>query len=61
VTLVADGHVPDDVYVHVRQHLSEQELVNRTTAVLAINGWNRLAISFRWLAWGYQPKRSGLT
>jgi AhpD family alkylhydroperoxidase len=24
VTLVADGHVPDDVYAHVRQHSSEQ-------------------------------------
>jgi AhpD family alkylhydroperoxidase len=61
VTLVADGHVPDDVYAHVRQHFSEQELVNLTMAVVAINGWNRLAISFRWPAGGYQPKRSNMT
>jgi alkylhydroperoxidase family enzyme len=44
VTLVAEGHVPDEVYTHVRQHFSEQELVNLTLAVVAINGWNRLAI-----------------
>ncbi len=47
VTLVADGHVPDDVYAHARQHFSEQELVNLTMAVVANNGWNRLAISCR--------------
>lgn len=61
VTLVADGHVPDDVYAHARQHFSEQELVNLTMAVVAINGWNRLAISCRWPAGGYQPKRSNMT
>jgi hypothetical protein len=26
-----------------------------------INGWNRLAISCRWLVGGYRPKRSSLT
>jgi AhpD family alkylhydroperoxidase len=57
VTLVADSHVPDGVYAHVRQHVSEQELVNLTLAAVAINGWNRLAISFRWLAGGYQPQQ----
>jgi AhpD family alkylhydroperoxidase len=60
VTLVADGHVPDEVYTHARQHFSQQELVNLTMAGVAINGWNRLAISFRWLAGSYQPQRSRL-
>src|SRR6266699_5026167 len=45
VTLITDGHVPDAVYEEVRQHLSEEELVNMTLAVVAINGWNRFAIS----------------
>jgi hypothetical protein len=31
----------------VREHFSERELVDLTLAVVAINGWNRLAISFR--------------
>jgi hypothetical protein len=61
VTLVADGHVPDEVYAHARQHFSEQARVHLTMAVVAINGWNRLAISCRWPAGGYQPKRSHLT
>ncbi len=47
VTKVADGHVPDQVFLLAREHFDEKELVNLTLAVVAINGWNRLAISFR--------------
>ncbi len=55
VTLIANGHVPDAVYEEVRQHLSGEELVNLTLAVVAINGWNRFAISFRTVPGTYQP------
>jgi AhpD family alkylhydroperoxidase len=55
VTLITDGHVPDAVYEEVRQHLTEEELVNLTLAVVAINGWNRFAISFRTVPGTYQP------
>ena len=54
VTQIADNHVPDELYKQVRQHFSE-ELVNLTLAVIAINGWNRLAISFRTEPGTYQP------
>src|SRR3954466_9497905 len=47
VTRVAETHVPDDVYETARQHFSEKELVDLTAAILAINAWNRLAITFR--------------
>ena len=47
VTLVTDGHVPDAVYEAARQEFGEKELVDLTYAVVAINGWNRLAIAFR--------------
>ena len=47
VTLITEGHVPDEVYERVRKHFTEQELANLTLAVVAINGWNRLSISFR--------------
>lgn len=57
VTLVADTHVPDDVYEEIRQHFSEVELVNLTLAIVAINGWNRLAISFRTEPGTYQPSQ----
>ncbi|MCL6593040.1 MAG: carboxymuconolactone decarboxylase family protein [Alicyclobacillus sp.] len=47
VTNVTVGHVPDDVYEGARKFFSEKELVDLTFAVVAINGWNRLAISMR--------------
>ena len=47
VTLVTDGHVPDEVYEFARQQFSEQELANLTLALIAINGANRLNIAFR--------------
>jgi AhpD family alkylhydroperoxidase len=47
VTLVASTHVPDEVRELALEHFTEAELVKLTLAVIAINGWNRLAISFR--------------
>ena len=35
----------------------ETELVNLTLAIIAINGWNRLAISFRTVPGTYRPVR----
>jgi len=55
VTRVAQTHVPDAAYEQVRQHFSEKELVDLTLAIVAINGWNRLAIAFRKLPGSYQP------
>ena len=47
LTLVADTHVPDDVFESARAGFSEQELVDLSMAVVAINGWNRLMVAFR--------------
>ena len=55
VTLVNEGHVPDDVYEQARAEFGEEELVNLTLAVVTINGWNRLNIAFRVEAGSYQP------
>ena len=56
VTLVSEGHVPDEVFERVRAHFSEEELMNLTMAVVAINSWNRLCISFRVEPGTYQPQ-----
>jgi len=56
ITLIGDQHAPDQIYERVRQHFSEDELVNLTMAIIAINGWNRLAIGFRSIPGEYQPK-----
>ncbi|HZW30472.1 MAG TPA: carboxymuconolactone decarboxylase family protein [Isosphaeraceae bacterium] len=55
VTRIADGPVPDAVYEQARAHFSEKELVDLTMAIVAINGWNRLAVSFRAVPGTYQP------
>ena len=56
VTLIAEDHVPDAVYEQARGQFSEQDLVNLTMAIIAINGWNRLAVSFRTVPGTYQPR-----
>lgn len=56
VTLVADTRVPDDVYERVKRQFNEEELVALTFAVIVINSWNRLNVSFRPLVGDYQPK-----
>ncbi|MFJ1268716.1 carboxymuconolactone decarboxylase family protein [Legionella lytica] len=47
VTLLSTTHVPDEVYQEMRAHFGEHEAVDLTMAIIAINGWNRLAVSFR--------------
>jgi AhpD family alkylhydroperoxidase len=47
LTLVAETHVPDDVYERVRVQFSEDELVHLSLAIVAINGWNRLNVAAR--------------
>ena len=39
----------------VRSQFNEQELVDLTLAVVAINGWNRINIAFRTVPGTYQP------
>jgi AhpD family alkylhydroperoxidase len=58
VTLVTEGHVPDEVYEQARSQFTDEELVNLTLAVVAINGWNRFSIAFRSVAGTYQPQQS---
>ncbi|HSX84212.1 MAG TPA: carboxymuconolactone decarboxylase family protein [Cellvibrio sp.] len=47
--------VQDEDYEAVAAHFNEQELVNLTGMIMAINAWNRLAIGFR-----FQPKFKAL-
>jgi AhpD family alkylhydroperoxidase len=47
VTLVADGHVPDDVYERAAAHFPDAELSQLIAQIITINAWNRIAISTR--------------
>lgn len=56
LTLISEYDVADELYEATRKEFSEKELVALTMAIIAINGWNRLAISFRTPPGSYQPK-----
>jgi AhpD family alkylhydroperoxidase len=47
VTLVADTHVPDDVWEEAEAEFAPEELAQIVFAVVTINAWNRLTISSR--------------
>lgn len=57
VTLISASHVSDEIYERVHPYFSPEELLNLTMAVVAINGWNRLAISFRSEVGSYQARK----
>lgn len=54
LTLIREGHADDEVFAEVRPHFDDEELVALTLAIVAINGWNRLAIGFRAVPGTYQ-------
>lgn len=55
LTLISENDVPDELFDLVSKYFSESELVTLTIAIVAINGWNRLAISFRTVPGSYNP------
>jgi len=56
LTLVTDGHVPDEVYEEARGQFNEEELANLSLAIVAINGANRLNIAFRTVPGSHRPR-----
>jgi AhpD family alkylhydroperoxidase len=55
VTELKDRRVSDEVYDAARKEFSDEELVDLTLAVTAINTWNRFNVAFRTPAGSYQP------
>lgn len=56
VTLIADRHIPDEIYEQARQQFSDEELVKLMVGIVIINTWNRFAITFRDVPGSYQPQ-----
>jgi len=54
--LISKNNVPDSLYNSVRKHFDEKEIVALSMAIIAINGWNRLAIAFRTVPGSYNPQ-----
>lgn len=46
VTRLPESGVPDETFAAARTQFSEQELVELTMAIIAINGWNRINVAF---------------
>lgn len=55
LTSIAAQGVSDAIYDSVSIHFDEQEMVTLSMAIVAINGWNRLAIAFRTVPGSYKP------
>lgn len=56
LTLISENDLPDLLYNSVHKHFNEKEMVALTMAVIAISGWNRLAIGFRTVPGSYEPR-----
>jgi len=59
VTEIYKGGVSDELFALASEHFTERELVDLTMAVVAINGWNRLAITFHAPVGTYVPGAHG--
>ena len=55
VTILKDKNVPDEIYEEARSEFSEEEIIDLTMAIIAINTYNRINIAFKSPAGGYQP------
>ena len=58
VTAMGPGGISDELFERTRAHFSEAELVDLTMAVITINSWNRLAVTFRTEPGSYQPTQA---
>lgn len=56
LTKISENSVSDELYESIRKHFPETEITALTMAIIAINGWNRLAISFRNIPGSYKPE-----
>lgn len=57
LTLLPETGAPDDVYEAMANEFEPVEQVALTVAIVAINGWNRLAVGFRQLVGSYTSHR----
>jgi AhpD family alkylhydroperoxidase len=56
VTEIGRGGVGDALYDETRARFTERELVDLTLAVIAINAWNRIGVTFQPAVGNYKPR-----
>ncbi|MBC2886245.1 carboxymuconolactone decarboxylase family protein [Ochrobactrum sp. CM-21-5] len=47
LTLLADTRAPDEDFDVLKEHFTDEEIVNLSMAINVINIWNRIAVGFR--------------
>ena len=47
ITNISQNHISDEIFDFMKRNFTEKEIAYITMAVVSINSWNRLAISFR--------------
>jgi AhpD family alkylhydroperoxidase len=56
VTLVADEHVPAEIYDATAEHFSDQEMVALIALIVVVNAWNAVSVATRaWTPGSYEP------
>jgi AhpD family alkylhydroperoxidase len=55
ITLIADGHTPEDVEAEAREVFTAEEYAALVFAIVTINAWNRLTITNHTVVGEYQP------
>lgn len=57
VTEISHHGTDDALFAQMQEHFSDAEIVDLTLAIIAINGWNRLAIPFLSPLGTYKPDK----
>jgi AhpD family alkylhydroperoxidase len=56
VTVLTDGHVPEEVFRTAAKHFDEQRLAQLISIVVTINAWNAISVTTRaWTPGTYRP------
>lgn len=61
LTDLPHDEVSKELFDEVRKQFGEKEMVDLTTAIVAINGWNRFGVGFRSTPGTYESKKSKAT
>ena len=56
LTLISEVEISDELYEKIRAYFTESEIIALSMTIVAINGWNRLAISFGTVPGSYERK-----
>lgn len=57
LTLISEVEISDELYEKTRAYFNENEIIKLSMVIVAINGWNRLAISFGTVPGSYKRQK----